>query len=85
MESNKGGTPIMFTRILSHYAQITSRVALVTVGTVALLAIPAYYLDDYLGTKPKFFVAALIISLPLVQFITYKVIKAYVNSNPMKR
>ena len=58
-----------------HYVQITSRVAIVTVAVIALLAVPAYYLDQYLGTWPTLFVVALLLSMPLSLYMVYRVIK----------
>lgn len=67
---------------LQHYAQITSRVASVTLGTMALFAAPAYFLDEWLGTWPMFFVGAIILALPLSQYLVYKVMSQFVNNKP---
>ena len=39
-------------RAFRHYTEITSRVLAATVGTIALLGTPAYFLDKWLGTSP---------------------------------
>lgn len=58
-----------------HFAQITSRVAIVTVSVIALLAVPAYFLDQHFGTWPTLFVVALLLSMPLSLYMVYRVIR----------
>lgn len=69
-------------RALTHYISISSRVLVVTAGTVTILSVPAYYLDKELGTWPWFFIAALVLALPLSQWLVFKVMKAYFTRNP---
>jgi len=66
---------------LSHYVEITSRVAVVTVSVVAILAVPAYFLDHYFGTYPWIFVSALLASMPISLYMTYKVILDLLKRN----
>ncbi len=74
-------TSIML-RAWRHYSQITSRVLAATVGTVALLGIPAYFVDQAVGTWPIIFGVALIFSLPLSQFFVIKMMRDYLKNNP---
>jgi len=60
---------------VSHYIEITSRVAIVTVSVIALLAVPAYFLDQKFQTFPWIFVIALLISMPLSLYMVFRVIK----------
>lgn len=69
-------------RAFRHYSQITSRVLAGTVGTVALLGVPSYFLDQWLGTFPMIFGIALVFSLPLSQFATIRVMQKYLKDNP---
>lgn len=49
---------------------------------VALIGIPAYWLDKNLGTTPKLFVLGLIVSCLLSQILLYKKFKKYKISLP---
>lgn len=69
-------------RAWRHYSQITSRVLATTVGTVAVLGIPAYFIDKAVGTWPVIFGIALILSLPLSQILVVKVMREYLKNNP---
>lgn len=74
-------TSIML-RAWRHYSQITSRVLATTVGTVALLGVPAYFIDKAVGTWPMIFGVVLVLSLPLSQFLVVKVMRDYLKNNP---
>lgn len=65
-----------------HYSLITSRVLAATVGTVAVLGIPAYFLDQWFGTWPWIFGIALILSLPISQIILVRLMQDYLKNNP---
>lgn len=69
-------------RAFKHYSQITSRVLATTVGTIAILGIPAYFIDQWLGTFPIIFGIALVISLPISQVATIRVMQKYLKDNP---
>lgn len=69
-------------RAFRHYTEITSRVLASVVGTIAILGTPAYFLDKWLGTSPWIFGGALILSLPISQFMVIKVMQRYVKNNP---
>lgn len=69
-------------RAFKHYTEITSRVLAATVGTIVVLGIPTYFLDKWLGTFPLIFGVALVLSLPISQFMTIKIMKTYLNNNP---
>ena len=72
----------LMARAFRHYAQITSRVLATTVGTVVLMGAPAYFLDQWLGTFPMIFGIALVLSLPLSQLATIRVMQKYLKDNP---
>lgn len=65
-----------------HFSEITLRVATITMGTMAILGLPAYFLDQTLETWPILFVSALIVSLPFSQYLVYRVMKEYSEKNP---
>ncbi len=69
-------------RAFRHYSLITSRVLAATVGTVAIMGIPTYFLDKWLGTWPILFGLALIASLPISQLLVIRSMKDYVKHNP---
>lgn len=69
-------------RALRHYSQITSRVLATTVGTIAILGIPAYFIDQWLETFPIIFGIALVVSLPISQVATIRVMQKYLKDNP---
>ena len=66
----------------SHYTQITSRVLACVFGSIALLGLPAYFLDQFFGTWPVISGVALIFSIPLSQFMVVKSIQAFTKSHP---
>ncbi|OGJ42926.1 hypothetical protein A3J23_03260 [Candidatus Peregrinibacteria bacterium RIFCSPLOWO2_02_FULL_48_14] len=68
---------------LEHYTQITMRVASITIGTMAILGVPAYFLDQKLGTWPWIFVTALIVGLPLSQYLVFKKMNEFTKNNPL--
>jgi hypothetical protein len=82
MTTEKDPQSSILMRAFRHYTEITSRVLAATVGTVALLGVPTYFLDKALGTWPYIFGVALVLSLPLSQYMTIKVIKTYLKNNP---
>lgn len=69
-------------RAFKHYTEITSRVLAATVGSIAVLGVPAYFLDKWVGTFPLIFGIALVLSLPLSSFVTIKLMKEYLKNNP---
>ena len=69
-------------RAFKHYTEITSRVLAATVGSIVVLGTPTYFLDKWLGTFPLIFGVALVLSLPISQFMTIKIMKTYLNNNP---
>ncbi len=69
-------------RAFRHYTEITSRVLAATVGTIAVLGVPTYFLDKWLGTFPLIFGIALVLSLPISQFMVIKIMQRYVKNNP---
>ncbi len=69
-------------RAFRHYTEITSRVLASVVGTIAILGTPGYFLDKWLGTSPWIFGGALVLSLPISQFMVIKVMQRYVKNNP---
>lgn len=81
MSTHKDLKTLPLVKGLSHYAEITSRVAVVTVSVVAILAVPAYFLDNYLGTFPWIFICALLVSMPVSLYMTYKVILDLIKRN----
>lgn len=72
----------LMARAFRHYTLITSRVLVATVGTVALLGIPAYFIDKWLGTWPVLFVLGLVASLPLSQILVLRSVKEFTKNNP---
>jgi len=69
-------------RAFRHYTEITSRVLAATVGTIAVLGVPAYFLDKWLGTSPWIFGVALVLSLPISQIMVIKIMLRYTKNNP---
>ena len=67
-----------------HYSQITGRVLVCIVASIALLCGPAYLLDLQFGTWPIITGVALIFSLPLSQFLVIKSMQDYLKNNPIK-
>lgn len=63
------------TLMFSKHYHVSMMVALMTIGSVALLGYLGYRLDLLLGTKNAFMVLGLIFSFPLSQFALYKWIK----------
>ncbi len=59
------------------------RVASITLGTMAIFGVPAYFLDQQFGTRPWFFVAALIVALPLSQYLVFKKMNEFTKNNPL--
>jgi F0F1-type ATP synthase assembly protein I len=84
MDSKNDSQKSIMMRAFKHYTEITSRVLAATVGTVALLGIPSYFLDHWLGTWPWIFGIALVLSLPLSSFMTVKVMQNYIKNNPQE-
>ena len=66
---------------LRRYVDITLPVALVTVLTMGLFAVPAYIFDHTYGTWPKLFVVALLVSMPLSLYMVYRVIRERLTRN----
>ncbi|MFT7183938.1 MAG: F0F1-type ATP synthase assembly protein I [Oceanicoccus sp.] len=58
---------------VSIFFQTTGMVVVLT----ALFAVVGYYLDQWLGTFPGFFIAGIVIAFPAVQFALYKKFKSY--------
>jgi len=67
---------------LSHYTDITMRVGSITIGTMGLLGIPAYFLDKKLETFPLLFIIALVVALPFSQYLVVKKMKEFLKNNP---
>ena len=65
-------------------AKIFLGVSAYTVAIIAIVATGAYYLDQYLGTFPKIFIAGLILGFPLTQFLIYKKFKKFANKELKK-
>ena len=63
------------TLLFSQHWRISLMVALISVGSIALLAYLGSRLDLYLGTYPAFLIFGLIVSFPLSQLVIYKWIK----------
>lgn len=82
MSTDKDSQRSIMARAFKHYTEITSRVLATTVGTVALMGVPAYFLDKYLGTFPLIFGIALVISLPVSQLMTIRIMQKYLKDNP---
>lgn len=82
MKLEKDSQRSIMARAFRHYTEITSRVLATTVGTVALMGVPAYFLDKYLGTFPVIFGIALVISLPVSQVMTIRIMQKYLKDNP---
>lgn len=82
MSKDKDSQKSIMTRAFRHYAEITSRVLATTVGTVAVMGVPTYFLDKWLGTFPLIFGIALVLSLPVSQFMTIKIMQRYLKDNP---
>lgn len=66
----------------SHYTQITSRVLACVFGSIALLGIPTYFLDQFFGTWPIITGVALIFSIPLSQFMVVKSMQSFIKTHP---
>lgn len=64
-----------------HYSQITGRVLVCIAASIALLCGPAYLLDSKFGTWPIITGVALIISLPLSQYLVIKSMQDYLKHN----
>jgi len=73
--SRKTEEMIESTLMFSKHYHVSMMVALITVGTLALLGYGGYQLDLFLGTKKVFMVLGLIVSFPISQFALYKWIK----------
>lgn len=82
MASDKDSQKSILFHAFRHYTEITSRVLAATVGTVAVLGVPAYFLDKWLGTWPWVFGIALVLSLPISQVMVVKIMQRYVKDNP---
>jgi len=82
MKIEKDSQRSIMARAFRHYTEITSRVLAATVGTVGLMGVPAYFLDKYLGTFPAIFGIALVISLPVSQIMTVRIMQRYLKDNP---
>ncbi len=82
MKLEKDSQRSIMARAFKHYTEITSRVLAATVGTIALLGIPTYFLDKWLGTSPWFFGIALVLSLPISQVLVIKIMMTYTKNNP---
>ncbi len=74
-------TSALLAKGLRWYVDIMFPVTIVTVVTIAVLAVPAYYLDRVYGTTPVLFVGALIASMPLSLYMVYKVIRDRLSRN----
>ncbi|MEK9159584.1 MAG: AtpZ/AtpI family protein [Patescibacteria group bacterium] len=82
MSTDKDSQRSIMARAFKHYTEITSRVLAATVGTVALFGVPGYFLDKWLETSPWIFGVALVLSLPISQVMTIKIMQRYVKDNP---
>lgn len=82
MSRQKDSQSSILLRAWKHYSEITSRVLASTVGVVALLGVPAYFLDKWLGTSPWILGVALILSLPISQVLVVLVMQRYLKDNP---
>lgn len=82
MSTDKDSQRSIMARAFKHYTEITSRVLAATVGTIAVLGVPMYFLDKWLGTFPLIFGIALVLSLPISQFMTIKIMQKYLKDNP---
>ena len=82
MKLEKDSQRSIMARAFKHYTEITSRVLAATVGTIALLGTPTYFLDKWLGTSPWFFGIALVLSLPISQVLVIKIMMTYTKNNP---
>lgn len=67
---------------VTHFADITVRVGSITIGTMAILGVPAYFLDKKLETWPIIFIVALVIAMPFSQYLVVKKMKEFVKNNP---
>lgn len=84
MSSSRNKKPSDLITGFRHFSDISLKVATTTIGTMALLGVPAYFLDKKLETWPWFFVGALIVALPLSQYLVYLVMKEYSQDNSSK-
>ena len=82
MSTKKDSQSAILLRAWKHYTEITSRVLAATVGTIAVLGVPSYFLDKWLGTSPWFFGIALVLSLPISQVMVIKIMLRYTKNNP---
>jgi uncharacterized protein YneF (UPF0154 family) len=82
MNSKNESQKTIMLRAWRHYREITSRVLAATVGTIAILGIPAYFLDKWIGSFPLIFGIVLVLSLPISQFATIKLMQKYLKDNP---
>jgi len=55
--------------------QVFLQVSTITISMMAIILGGAYWLDHQLGTYPKGFIAAIVLSYPLVQIAIYKKLK----------
>ncbi len=63
-----------------RYVAITTRVFSTTLACIALLTMPAYYLDLYFGTTPWLFLLALAASLPLSLYMVFRVMNSFLST-----
>lgn len=65
---------------LTHYTAISSRVLISTLSTIAVFTVPAYFLDEYLGTDPWLFLIAFLVSLPFSLYVVHRVMTSYLST-----
>ncbi len=83
MPKKEKNQPVLMLSAWSRYSQITSRVVVCILGSIALLGIPAYFLDQHFQTWPIISGVALIFSLPLSQFMVIRSMQTYLKNNPL--
>jgi F0F1-type ATP synthase assembly protein I len=82
MTSEKNTAGMLMMKGFRRYVDITLPVAMVTVITMGVFAVPAYYVDHHYETWPLLFVVALLLSMPVSLFMVYRVIRDRLHSQP---
>lgn len=82
MTKQKNSDSGLMLRAWSHYSQITGRVLLSIVLSIAVLCGPGYLLDLYFGTWPLITGIGFVFSIPLSQYLVVRSMQEFVKNNP---
>lgn len=72
----KGPNPELENLMFAKHFQITIRVALITLGGLAIFGGGGYLLDTQFGTKPLFLIIGVVVSYPIIQVALYRTFRS---------